>query len=88
MTDWGSHGAGSDAEIICPFVAWGAGIRHSAVKHTIKQVDVTPLMAALIGSAIPVNSVGILPTEVISAAPKYLFQAAYANLKQVNWGLS
>lgn len=28
MTEWGSHGSGSEDETVTPFIAWGSGIRH------------------------------------------------------------
>jgi hypothetical protein len=40
-------------------------------------------MAALIGVAVPMNSVGRLPLDYLNATPKYQFQASCANLKQV-----
>ncbi|KAJ1363967.1 hypothetical protein KIN20_023940 [Parelaphostrongylus tenuis] len=64
MTDWGSHGAGSDHEVLTPFVAWGAGIRKGGSSVTINQIDLTTLFASLIGVPIPVNSLGILPLQV------------------------
>lgn len=55
MTNWGSHGSGSVDETHVPVLAWGAGIKRGQ-KHTIRQTDITPLMAALIGINIPTNS--------------------------------
>uniref|UniRef100_A0A1I7ZLK1 GPI ethanolamine phosphate transferase 1 n=1 Tax=Steinernema glaseri TaxID=37863 RepID=A0A1I7ZLK1_9BILA len=66
MTDWGSHGSGTDDEIITPLVAWGSGVAQSASKRTVNQVDLAPFMAALLGCAVPLNSVGILPLEMLS----------------------
>ena len=40
MTDWGSHGAGSDDEVLVPFVAWGAGIKHGGPRKNIAQVKI------------------------------------------------
>ncbi|VDD84896.1 unnamed protein product [Enterobius vermicularis] len=83
MTDWGSHGAGTDAEVLTPFVFWGAGVKNLPKKMAINQVDTTPLMAALLGVAIPMNNVGVLPHECLDANAKYIFQSSYANFKQV-----
>ncbi|KAK0425172.1 hypothetical protein QR680_009070 [Steinernema hermaphroditum] len=83
MTDWGSHGSGTDDEIVTPLVAWGSGVAESAVKRTVNQVDLGPLMAALLGCAIPLNSVGILPLDMLSGSERYRFQAARANLRQM-----
>ncbi|RZB39265.1 Phosphodiest, Metalloenzyme, and/or Sulfatase domain containing protein, partial [Asbolus verrucosus] len=56
MTDWGSHGAGSDHETNIPFIAWGAGIKVEEIQKDIKQIDVAPLISALIGINYPINS--------------------------------
>lgn len=40
MTDWGSHGAGSDDEVLVPFVAWGAGIKNGGPRKNIAQVKI------------------------------------------------
>lgn len=55
MTDWGSHGSGSDHETHVPIIAWGAGISRGKVPE-INETDLAPLMAALIGINIPTNS--------------------------------
>jgi phosphatidylinositol glycan class N len=34
MTNWGSHGAGTQDETETPFVAWGAGIRSAKTRGT------------------------------------------------------
>lgn len=83
MTNWGSHGAGTDDEILTPFVAWGAGIQENGVKHLLNQVDFAPLQSALLANSIPVNSIGILPLKILNGSTKYNFQAVYANLQQV-----
>lgn len=38
MTDWGSHGAGTEAELITPLVIWGSGVRDCTVRNKISQV--------------------------------------------------
>uniref|UniRef100_A0AC34QAF1 GPI ethanolamine phosphate transferase 1 n=1 Tax=Panagrolaimus sp. JU765 TaxID=591449 RepID=A0AC34QAF1_9BILA len=83
MTDWGSHGSGTDDEILTPFVAWGAGIHKKRGKSVINQVDVAPFISALLGIAVPMNSVGVLPLEFLDGQPQYKFQASCANLKQM-----
>lgn len=61
MTDWGSHGSGDDSETLTPFVGWGPGFKHQKLDRknlmNIKQADIAPLMAYLIGTPIPVNSI-------------------------------
>uniref|UniRef100_A0A0K0CYW9 GPI ethanolamine phosphate transferase 1 n=1 Tax=Angiostrongylus cantonensis TaxID=6313 RepID=A0A0K0CYW9_ANGCA len=83
MTDWGSHGAGSDEEVRTPFVAWGAGIRKGGSSVTINQIDLTPFFASLIGSPIPVNSLGILPLQLFDVSPHYLFKSSFSNFLQL-----
>ncbi|VDN02006.1 unnamed protein product [Thelazia callipaeda] len=83
MTDWGSHGAGTKAEINTPLLIWGPGVRSSAIKSEINQIDLSPLMSALLGCPIPMNSFGSVPLHLLDAAPRYKFQVAYANFKQM-----
>uniref|UniRef100_A0A8R1XT28 GPI ethanolamine phosphate transferase 1 n=1 Tax=Onchocerca volvulus TaxID=6282 RepID=A0A8R1XT28_ONCVO len=83
MTDWGSHGAGTEAELITPVVIWGCGVHGSTVKSEISQIDLSPLMSALLGCPIPMNSFGIVPLHLLDATPRYKFMVAYANFKQM-----
>ncbi|VDO92054.1 unnamed protein product [Heligmosomoides polygyrus] len=80
MTDWGSHGAGTDDEVLTPFVAWGAGVQKGGPTF---QVDITPLLASLIGIAVPVNSMGVLPVQVLDVTQNYLFKSSLANFLQL-----
>ncbi|VDN33402.1 unnamed protein product, partial [Cylicostephanus goldi] len=84
MTDWGSHGAGSDEEVLTPFVAWGAGVQKGGARSNIEQVDITPLCASLLGIPVPVNSLGVLPLHVLDVSPKYLFRSAFSNFLEVS----
>ncbi|KAK6111312.1 Phosphatidylinositolglycan class N (PIG-N) family protein [Brugia pahangi] len=83
MTDWGSHGAGTEAELITPLVIWGRGVRGSIVRNEISQIDLSSLMSALLGCPIPMNSFGIIPLHLLDATPRYKFKVAYANFKQM-----
>ncbi|RZC32196.1 GPI ethanolamine phosphate transferase 1, partial [Asbolus verrucosus] len=56
MTNWGSHGAGSYHETETPLIAWGAGIKINQKRMDIDQIDVAPLLSALIGINFPINS--------------------------------
>ncbi|EJW85519.1 hypothetical protein WUBG_03569 [Wuchereria bancrofti] len=83
MTDWGSHGAGTEAELITPLVVWGRGVRGSIVRNEISQIDLSSLMSALLGCPIPMNNFGIIPLHLLDAMPRYKFKVAYANFKQM-----
>lgn len=52
-------------------------------RRDINQADLTPLMASLIGIAIPTNSVGELPVEYIEATEEFKLRASVVNLKQL-----
>ncbi|CAD6196476.1 unnamed protein product [Caenorhabditis auriculariae] len=83
MTDWGSHGAGSDEEVLTPFIAWGSGIRKGGARISLAQIDVTPLISSLIGKAVPVNSMGVLPVQAMQADPQFTFRAVLSNFLQL-----
>ncbi|KAI6178757.1 GPI ethanolamine phosphate transferase 1 [Aphelenchoides besseyi] len=83
MSDFGSHGSGTDDEILTPLVVWGAGIKTSGVNQIINQIDLAPLQSALLNIPIPVNSMGVLPLHFIDASDKYKYQVGCGNLKQI-----
>ncbi|CAG5106878.1 Similar to PIGN: GPI ethanolamine phosphate transferase 1 (Homo sapiens) [Cotesia congregata] len=84
MTDWGSHGSGSDDETETPFIAWGAGVSHLSGRRDIEQADIAPLVASLLGISIPVNSEGVLPRLYLqSGNQEYGARALLNNIKQL-----
>ncbi|XP_077295319.1 GPI ethanolamine phosphate transferase 1-like [Arctopsyche grandis] len=91
MTDWGSHGAGSNHETETPIIAWGAGIPPpifstidpQPVQNDLSQADICPLIATLIGIDIPVDSVGILPDEYINVPFKDKVSFYHKNMRQM-----
>lgn len=91
MTDWGSHGAGLPHETETPLVVWGAGVRihqgswglAGSGRQDVEQADIAPLISALLGLPIPVNSVGRLPKNYLNVTENYEFAAVKANFNQV-----
>ncbi|XP_044256788.1 GPI ethanolamine phosphate transferase 1-like [Tribolium madens] len=83
MTNSGSHGAGSKNETEIPFIAWGAGIKIEDMRKDIRQVDVAPLISALIGINYPINSVGTLPRDLIDTSEENLSEMLFSNVRQL-----
>ncbi|CEP18123.1 hypothetical protein [Parasitella parasitica] len=52
-------------------------------RDDIRQADIAPLMAHLIGIDFPVNSVGELPLSYLDADEKSKAQAAFSNARQI-----
>lgn len=63
MTDWGSHGSGTDHETQSPFIAWGSGIKGQLQPCDLHQVDTAALISALLGINFPTNSVVRVRTD-------------------------
>lgn len=69
----GTHGDGSNVETETPFVIWGPGVKKPKlvnetdkndlwrlshlIRRDLRQADVVPLLATLLGISIPVHSV-------------------------------
>ncbi|XP_056631066.1 GPI ethanolamine phosphate transferase 1-like [Diorhabda sublineata] len=83
MTDWGSHGAGTNHETEVPLVAWGAGIRKNHLRRDVNQIDIAPLLSSLIGINIPINSLGILPVDYIDSSTKNLRLMLFSNVLEL-----
>uniref|UniRef100_A0A1Y1L994 GPI ethanolamine phosphate transferase 1 n=1 Tax=Photinus pyralis TaxID=7054 RepID=A0A1Y1L994_PHOPY len=83
MTNWGSHGDGSKHETEVPFIAWGAGINTHNKPININQTDIAPFLASLVGINIPINSLGVVPIDLLDALPSEKAHILYANSRQL-----
>ncbi|KAF9158836.1 Glycosyl phosphatidyl inositol anchor synthesis [Mortierella sp. AD011] len=52
-------------------------------RHDIKQADIAPLMASLIGTNYPVNSVGELPLPYLKATDSFRAASTFTNTLQI-----
>ncbi|CAG5124117.1 unnamed protein product, partial [Candidula unifasciata] len=73
-----SHSCGSYTDSFCE--EWNL---QSVKRYDVEQADIAPLMAFLIGIPLPVNSVGILPIDVLNATDADKAQALLANAEQI-----
>ncbi|BFZ12644.1 hypothetical protein BsWGS_15683 [Bradybaena similaris] len=73
-----SHSCGSFADSLCS--EWHL---QSVKRYDVEQADIAPLMAHLIGTSLPVNSVGTLPIDVLDATDGNKAQALLANAEQI-----
>ncbi|KAJ0182490.1 hypothetical protein K1T71_001859 [Dendrolimus kikuchii] len=97
MTDWGSHGAGDDHETQTPYVLWGSGVKQvnqgfsdpetlvMSIEHRydINQVDLSPLMSTILSIPVPVNSIGLVSTELLNMSLANRAKAIYSNSRQL-----
>ncbi|XP_016980333.1 GPI ethanolamine phosphate transferase 1 [Drosophila rhopaloa] len=99
LSNFGSHGGGSDEERNTPFFLWGVGINRMATNvshnlvvnnssgslplHKLDQIQLAPLMSALIGLPPPVNNLAKLPLEYIKVSREYERKAMHLNALQL-----
>ncbi|XP_044256653.1 GPI ethanolamine phosphate transferase 1-like [Tribolium madens] len=83
MTNWGSHGSGSDHETKTPLITWGAGIKIDKKRKDVQQIDIAPLLSALIGINYPINSLGRLPVDYIETSQDNLAEMMISNVLQL-----
>ena len=53
------------------------------VRHDISQIDITPLIAGLLGTNFPMNSLGILPLNMFSINDKIKSKLLYGNMMEL-----
>uniref|UniRef100_A0A0A1X7D6 GPI ethanolamine phosphate transferase 1 n=1 Tax=Zeugodacus cucurbitae TaxID=28588 RepID=A0A0A1X7D6_ZEUCU len=97
MTNAGSHGSSDAFETETPFFLWGAGVANNVDSENVfrigyditrplyamQQAQIAPIMSALIGIAIPMNNIGVLPLQYLNASTEYKAHAAHSNALQL-----
>ena len=53
------------------------------VRQDVSQIDLTPLISGLIGSDFPMNSLGIIPLNILDTSDKIKAKLIYGNLKEL-----
>ncbi|XP_073974116.1 GPI ethanolamine phosphate transferase 1-like [Rhodnius prolixus] len=90
MTDWGTHADSQPEEIRTPIIVSGSGCA-SGILPTIRQIDVCPLTAALLGIPVPAESIGILYKQYLNISLSSLAFSSMcsaiqlADLCQTSW---
>ncbi|ALC47072.1 CG13978 [Drosophila busckii] len=99
MRDSGSHGGSTSDEIHVPFFFWGAGINrvgpHNGLTfaansrgdvlplHDLEQIQLAPLMSALIGLPPPMNNMALLPQGYMNVSVEYEAISMHLNTLQL-----
>ncbi|XP_022214689.2 GPI ethanolamine phosphate transferase 1 [Drosophila obscura] len=99
MADMGFHGGGTDLEKEMPFFLWGAGVKrqgpHTGQSFTanahglqlplqeLNQIQLAPLMSALIGLPPPINNRAPLPLGYLNVSVEYERQSLLLNVLQL-----
>ncbi|KAH8318695.1 hypothetical protein KR074_001767, partial [Drosophila pseudoananassae] len=97
LTDLGSHGGATLPETSTPFYLWGAGVNRLANNysslelhdgthmplHKLEQIQLAPLVSALIGLPPPINNLGVLPQGYMMVTPEYMRKAMDLNALQL-----
>lgn len=85
MSNIGSHGGASAAEIQTPFLLTASDFE-GMPSNTLEryQIDIVPTLAILMGVPIPRSSLGVLIPEALAVLPaRQQLSAAYQNLQQL-----
>ena len=53
------------------------------VRHDISQIDLTPLSAGLIGINFPMNSLGIIPIDILDVSNKIKSKLLFGNMMEL-----
>ncbi|XP_020799854.1 GPI ethanolamine phosphate transferase 1-like [Drosophila serrata] len=93
MSDYGIHGSSLLHETETPLFMWGAGVKRTVgpdagfpTKNNIsvvKQIQLAPLMSALIGLPPPMNNIAMMPVGYLNVSIEYETMAFHLNALQI-----
>ncbi|XP_045468680.1 GPI ethanolamine phosphate transferase 1-like [Harmonia axyridis] len=78
-----AHCFATEDEISSPLVVWGCGIRKHPVRQDVENIDLAPLISALLGIQFPTNSMGKLPLDYLDVPDSEKLQIFCRNLIQI-----
>ncbi|KAH8288368.1 hypothetical protein KR054_001704 [Drosophila jambulina] len=93
IADYSMHGGSSPHERETPLFIWGAGVKRivgqNAVFPTkknvsvVQQIQLAPLMSALIGLPPPMNNIAMMPVGYLNVSTEYEAMALHLNALQI-----
>lgn len=95
----GLHGGRGERGVETPFILWGAGVKRSAPNpgqnftagengpilplYQLEQIQLAPLMSALIGLPPPMNNMALMPLGFLNTSVQYELQVLHLNAMQL-----
>ncbi|KAH8251955.1 hypothetical protein KR038_011929 [Drosophila bunnanda] len=93
MGDTGYHGTSTLHELETPLFMWGAGVKRTVGPDAgfptnetvpeVEQIQLAPLMSALIGLPPPMNNIAMLPAGYLNVSTEYEAMAFHLNALQI-----
>ena len=86
-----SHGGSNINLTRTPFIIWGAGIKKNEeskidfdnFKYEISQIDIPALISGLLGINFPMNSLGVVPIDIMNISDKIKSKILFGNMMQI-----
>ena len=86
-----SHGGSNTTLTRTPFIIWGAGIKKNEeskidfdnFKYEISQIDIPALISGLLGINFPMNSLGVVPIDIMNISDKIKSKILFGNMMQI-----
>ena len=85
------HGGSNPNLTKTPFIIWGSGIKNNEeskidfqnFKYEISQIDISPLISGLLGINFPMNSLGIVPIDIMNISDRIKSKILFGNMMQI-----